>query len=50
MMALESLTKLVRLELPVIVQVLFPCSVTFAVLVASVVMAPVNCEAVAVRW
>jgi hypothetical protein len=46
---LGSLTRFVRVELPVIVQVLSPRSVTFAVLVASVVMAPVSCEPVAVK-
>src|SRR5580704_6814313 len=48
-MVLGSLTRLVRLELPVIVQVVLFRSVTFAVLVASVAMSPVSCALLAVN-
>ena len=48
-MLLGSLTRFVRFELPVIVHVVLPRSVTSAVLLESVVMAPVSCEPVAVK-
>ena len=46
---LGSFVRLVTFEFPVMVQVVLFSSVSFAVLVASVVMAPVSCEPAAVK-